>query len=198
MSAFACCPFAPEPEPTPTPGAADLQILSDNLDCTEGTLGLICHLTGAVKNIGDRDAEEVVVKAEFFDANGVKLSDDFAYVGNLRAGKQATYDVVYDGAQVPSTYEVWAEPGEFGLECFIATAAYGTSSAAELDTLRAFRDEVLLQNSLGSRLVALYYEISPPLADFISEHEVLRTLVRELLVDPVVWVVEATEPLWRD
>lgn len=82
--------------------------------------------------------------------------------------------------------------------CFIATAAYGTSSAAELDTLKAFRDEVLLQNSLGSRLVSLYYEISPPLADFISEHEALRTLLRELLVDPVVWVVEATEPLWRD
>ncbi len=80
----------------------------------------------------------------------------------------------------------------------MATVAYGTSSAAELDTLKAFGDEVLLQNSLGSRLVALYYEISPPLADFISEHEALRTLVRELLVDPVVWVVEATEPLWRD
>ncbi len=82
--------------------------------------------------------------------------------------------------------------------CFIATAAYGTSSAAELDTLRAFRDEVLLQNSLGSRLVALYYEISPPLADFISEHEVLRTLVRELLVDPVVSLAKFTQGIWGD
>jgi hypothetical protein len=82
--------------------------------------------------------------------------------------------------------------------CFIATAAYGTSTAAELDTLRAFRDEVLLQNSLGSQLVAFYYEVSPPVADFISEHEGLRTLVRELLVEPVAWLVEATGTLWRD
>ena len=82
--------------------------------------------------------------------------------------------------------------------CFIATAAYGTSTAEEIDTLRAFRDEVLMQNSLGSRFVALYYEISPPVADFISEHEGLRTLVRELLVDPVAWLVEATGTLWRD
>ncbi len=82
--------------------------------------------------------------------------------------------------------------------CFIATAAYGTSTASELDTLRAFRDEVLLQSSLGSQLVAFYYEISPPVADFISEHEPLRTLVRELLVDPVAWLVEATGTLWRD
>jgi len=85
--------------------------------------------------------------------------------------------------------------GEVG--CFIATAAYGTSTASGLDTLRAFRDEVLLQNSLGSQLVGLYYEISPPLADFISGNEALRPLVRELLVDPVVWVVEATKNLWQ-
>jgi hypothetical protein len=82
-------------------------------------------------------------------------------------------------------------------KCFIATAAYGTSTAAELDTLRAFRDEVLLQNSLGSKLVALYYDISPPMAHFISEHGVLRTLVREFLVDPVVWMVEVTKALWQ-
>ena len=86
------------------------------------------------------------------------------------------------------------EPGG----CFIATAAYGTSTAAEIDTLRAFRDEVLLQNSLGSHFVDFYYEVSPPVADFISEHEGLRTLVRELLVDPVVWVVDTIETLWRD
>ena len=82
--------------------------------------------------------------------------------------------------------------------CFIATAAYGTSTAEEIDTLRAFRDEVMLENSLGSQLVNLYYEVSPPVADFISEHDVLRTLVRELLVDPVAWLVEATGTLWRD
>jgi len=90
------------------------------------------------------------------------------------------------------------EPTPVGDGCFIATAAYGTETAEELDTLRAFRDEVLLQNSLGSQLVALYYEVSPPVADCISEHEGLRTLVRELLVDPVAWLVEATGTLWRN
>jgi hypothetical protein len=82
--------------------------------------------------------------------------------------------------------------------CFIATAAYGTSTAEELDTLRAFRDDVLLQNSIGSQFVEWYYQTSPPVADFISEHQPLRTVVRELLVDPIVWLVEATGTLWRD
>jgi hypothetical protein len=89
-------------------------------------------------------------------------------------------------------------PSVLGEGCFIATAAYGTSTAEELDTLRTFRDEVLLESSLGSRLVNFYYDISPPVAEFISEHEVLRALVRELLVDPVASLVEATAAVWRD
>jgi polyhydroxybutyrate depolymerase len=81
--------------------------------------------------------------------------------------------------------------------CFIATAAYGTSTAEQLDVLRAFRDEVLLKSAIGSRLVDLYYRTSPPIAEFISRHEVLRTLVRELLIDPIVWVAQATGNMWQ-
>jgi Leucine-rich repeat (LRR) protein len=90
---------------------------------------------------------------------------------------------------------VWYYSGE---GCFIATAAYGTSTALEIDTLRAFRDEVLMESTVGSQLVEWYYQTSPPVADFISEHDVLRTLVRELLVEPVTWLVEATEAIWGE
>jgi hypothetical protein len=81
--------------------------------------------------------------------------------------------------------------------CFIATAAYGSPTAEQLDVLREFRDALLLENTAGSQLVALYYKLSPPVADFISGNSFLRTLVRELLVDPVVWMVEATGGIWR-
>jgi polyhydroxybutyrate depolymerase len=81
--------------------------------------------------------------------------------------------------------------------CFIATAAYGTSTARQLDVLRSFRDNVLLKSTIGSRLVDIYYRTSPPIADFISRHEVLRTLVRELLIDPIVWLAQATENMWQ-
>jgi len=82
--------------------------------------------------------------------------------------------------------------------CFIATAAYGTPTAKQIDVLREFRDVVLLKSTVGSQFVALYYQFSPPVADFIAGNELLRTLVRELLVDPIVWVVEATGDMWRD
>ena len=83
-------------------------------------------------------------------------------------------------------------------ECFIATAAYGTETAEEIDILRDFRDEVLMQNAAGKRFVDLYYRLSPPLADFISEHEVTRTLVRHMVVDPVVGVLDSTQDIWSN
>jgi hypothetical protein len=82
--------------------------------------------------------------------------------------------------------------------CFIATAAYGSPTAEQIDVLRDFRDVVLLKNRLGSLSVALYYRLSPPVADFIAGNEVVRTLVRDLLVDPIVWLVEATGDTWQN
>jgi hypothetical protein len=84
------------------------------------------------------------------------------------------------------------------LACFIATAAYGTPTAEQIDVLREFRDAVLLESAAGSQFVALYYQLSPPIADFIAGNELLRTVIRELLVDPVIWVVEATGDIWRN
>ena len=80
--------------------------------------------------------------------------------------------------------------------CFIATAAYGTDTAEQLDILREFRDEVLLPNSLGARLVSLYYRTSPPLANFISQQEILRTAVRVGFIDPIVKILTWTHDLW--
>jgi hypothetical protein len=81
--------------------------------------------------------------------------------------------------------------------CFVATAAYGTETAAELDILRDFRDQVLLKNALGSRFVEAYYELSPPVADFIARNDFLRAVVREVLVDPIVNLLQWSQGLWR-
>jgi hypothetical protein len=80
--------------------------------------------------------------------------------------------------------------------CFIATAAYGTDTAQEIDLLREFRDTVLMPNDLGARLVSFYYETSPPIADFISQNEVLRTAVRVYFIDPIVRVLSCTRNMW--
>jgi len=84
------------------------------------------------------------------------------------------------------------------LGCFIATAAYGTPAAEQINVLREFRDVVLLKSTVGSQFVVLYYQLSPPVAAFIARSDVLRALVRELLIDPIVWIIEATGAIWRN
>jgi hypothetical protein len=73
----------------------------------------------------------------------------------------------------------------FGTGCFIATAAYGTPMADDIQVLREFRDEYLLANPVGEVLVDIYYRISPPIADFINEHPSLRPIVRTGLAPAV-------------
>jgi hypothetical protein len=80
--------------------------------------------------------------------------------------------------------------------CFVASAAYGTSTAKEIDILREFRDEVLLPNALGAEFVSLYYKSSPPIADFISEHEILRKAMRVAFVAPIVAILNWSNDVW--
>jgi hypothetical protein len=82
--------------------------------------------------------------------------------------------------------------------CFIATAAYGTDTAEEIDTLREFRDVVLLPSGLGAELVSLYYKTSPPIAEVISQHDFLRTAVKVGFVDPVVAILNWSYALWSE
>ena len=70
--------------------------------------------------------------------------------------------------------------------CFLATAAFGSPLAEEVQTLRTVRDRFLLTSSPGRFLTAVYYRISPPLARVIAAHEWLRRATR-ITLRPVIW-----------
>ncbi|MDD3268514.1 MAG: cohesin domain-containing protein [Syntrophomonadaceae bacterium] len=72
--------------------------------------------------------------------------------------------------------------------CFIATAAYGSYLDPHVMGLRQFRDKHLLTSALGRSFVEFYYRNSPPLAAYITQHQVLKTTARMLLT-PIVFAV---------
>jgi hypothetical protein len=69
--------------------------------------------------------------------------------------------------------------------CFIATAAYDSSSAPQVRTLRDFRDQYLLTNAAGEAFVRWYYRHSPGAAQFLNERPALKPLVRAALLPMV-------------
>ncbi|MBA2545110.1 MAG: hypothetical protein H0V17_36035 [Deltaproteobacteria bacterium] len=69
--------------------------------------------------------------------------------------------------------------------CFVATAAYGSVMAGDVDLLRRFRDSLLAKTVFGELAIESYYTFGPALAGLIGESDVLRSTARELL-QPVV------------
>ncbi|HNQ34798.1 MAG TPA: FG-GAP-like repeat-containing protein [bacterium] len=72
--------------------------------------------------------------------------------------------------------------------CFIATAAFGSPLAREVNALRRFRDTFLLRHGWGRAFVRFYYRHSPPLARFIRPRPFWCAVVRSGL-RPVIWLV---------
>ncbi len=89
-----------------------------------------------------------------------------------------------DGAEVRFDETGFWVPAVGG-SCFIATAAYGSPMAEEIQILREFRDAYLITNPVGKALVDLYYRVSPPMAEFITGHPGLKPIVRATLVPAV-------------
>ncbi len=108
------------------------------------------------------------------------LSSESDCVLALTAAPDATMNCLY-----------YAKPDEVlgmlseDMNCFIATAAFGSQTEKYLELLREFRFQKLIPYKLGRSFVYQYYKYGPYAARFINDHTWLKPVVR-LLLWPVI------------
>ena len=72
-------------------------------------------------------------------------------------------------APVPVKEDAAAQP-----DCFVATVAFGGPDAADVQALRAFRDQTLVRYRAGRLFTTAYYRYGPRLAGIVARHAPLR------------------------
>jgi len=83
-------------------------------------------------------------------------------------------------------------------KCVIATATYGSELSPEVSFLRSFRNDFILKTYSGSKFYiafdAFYYSWSTPVAVFISQHAIIK-MVMKFVLYPLIGALELTANL---
>ena len=152
-----------------------------------------CFTCGDVENFFIQETQPAQTKDYFWASlvNNLNKNSGLTIEG-LEEGKEYVVAMQYqEGLKRSACYSVTpsksislteangeSEAVEGDPRCFIATAAYGDPLAQELNVLRWFRDHVLMKTDVGKFLVETYYQMSPPVAEYISNSSVLKASVK--------------------
>lgn len=118
-----------------------------------------------------------------FDVKGLLNGTDYTI------GVRAYDDCLNKGELAKVTFSTPARAeGEVDW-CFVATAAYGSTMANDVEMLRRFRDFWLQSTVIGELAVEAYYTFGPAVAGLVAESELLRATARAVL-DPIVATVK--------
>ncbi len=142
--------------------------------------------------------KEVEITESSTAFTGLDLNSNYTAFATYNFGLKTSTCFTAAPGDDKNAFELLGETDtELGSECFIATVAYGTGEHPDLDVLRWFRDEVLMQQGVGRSLVGFYYSYGPTAAEWLADKPRLRRLVRWSLF-PVVLGVRGLQWLLHD
>ncbi len=119
--------------------------------------------------------------ASFYVTDGGSLDDDGSADGSVTDPVAVLEPCSSSSGNCGGSGSSSGEASSGGGSCFIATAAYGTNSAREVELLRKFRDVHFIKYKLGRRLIALYNVYSPPIAGYIGDKPVVKAVIRGVI-----------------
>ena len=147
---------------------------------------------------------EIIIPNELIGEQILFLVDGVQVEGNLKSGTTTTFatleftgvgthnltisDSEYEIVQ--PTYYTLDEMAEDAVEpngggCLIATAAFDSEMAPQIQSLREIRDNTVLQTESGAAFMTnfnqLYYSFSPTIADYERENSVFKEAVKVTL-----------------
>ena len=144
---------------------------------------------------------EIIIPNELIGEQILFLVDGVQVEGNLKSGTTTmfatleftgvgTHNLTISDSEyeiVQPTYYTLDEMAEDAVEpngggCLIATAAFGSEIAPQIQLLRELRDNTILQTKSGSAFMAgfnqFYYSFSPVIADYERENPMFKEAVK--------------------
>ena len=129
-------------------------------------------------------SEEVLTNKWFMDNDPQAEINDFTTFTDDEAD---SWDLI--NSRYNREHNIKPEPEDRkdeNIDCFIATAVYGTPRAPEIQILRTYRDKVLRPHIAGRLFIIFYESFSPPFACLIKNDEKDKLWVRKNIVEPSV------------
>ena len=156
--------------------SANFLITSHAFSASDKTIQFEIETSLEEENIG-----EIIIPRDLIDGEFVILLDGKEISASVhKSSKSSVVSIEFDG-KGKHTLEITLQKSNGG-GCIIATAAFGSEMAPQVQQLRELRDNTVLQTESGTSFMTgfnqFYYSFSPAVADYERENPAFKEAVK--------------------